>query len=82
MKEKSSQFNEGLTNLIRPVVKGYYNLSDKIGEKFYESENTIIKNVREYSLAFTKAVNEGEESARNPEKIEKEVNLESNEEVK
>ena len=63
-------------------MNGYYNLSDKIGEKFYASENTIIKNVREYSLAFSKAVNEGEESGRNPEKVNKEVNMESNEEFK
>ena len=62
-------------------MNGYYNLSDKIGEKFYESENTVIKNVREYSLAFTKSINKGEEEGRNPEKKE-EVVVESHEELR
>ena len=46
MKEKSNNLNDKVTNLISPAVKGYYNLSDKIGEKVYGSENFIVKAVR------------------------------------
>ena len=48
-------------------MNGYYNLSDKIGELFYGSENGVIKTVREYSVAFAKSLNEAEREARGVE---------------
>ena len=56
-----------MSNMIRPVVNGYYNLSDKLGEFFYGSENGLIKAVREYSVAFAKSLNDAEREARGKE---------------
>ena len=67
MKEKSQNANEKVSNVFRPVVNGYYNLSDKIGEMFYGSENGLIKAIREYSIAFAKSLNEAEREARGKE---------------
>ena len=63
LKEKSSNINESLTNFIRPAINKYYDLSDQIGQKFYSSENNVIKTIREYSIALADSINEGEKSA-------------------
>ena len=45
-------------------MNGYYNFSDYVGEKVYNSENKVIKAVKEYTLAFSKSINEGEQETR------------------
>ena len=42
---------------MRPVINGYYNLTDSIGERLLNSENRVIKTVREYSYAFADSLN-------------------------
>ena len=57
-------------------MKGYYNLSNKIGEKIFESENKVIKAVRDYSVAFANAMSEAESMARYGHKLEEGKNQE------
>ena len=65
--EKSKSLNETMTTAMRPALKIYNSTVDTIGEKFYNSENSIIKTIRgneifslEYSLALAKSLNEGQ----------------------
>ena len=70
--------NESFSNIIRPVVNGYYTLEEKIGEGFNSSENRVIKAIRgnyhnylEYSRTFTTSMYEGETSVVEEKKEKK-----------
>lgn len=66
VKEKASKLNDSVSEVFRPVNNGLKTISNKIGDGFDNSNNTIIKAIRgnrfldlDFGLKTKKALNEG-----------------------
>lgn len=55
--------------MVMPIVNKYRSIEDAIALKFKNSQNKVIKTVREYGEAFSQSVNEGEKSTHEEQPV-------------
>ena len=74
VKSTSETINEAMTVVVSPAVAFFNNIAKNIGEQFYASENSVIKGIREYSLAISDSINKAEKRAKEEEVQERNLN--------